>query len=322
MSTSALDIRGDALAARERIRSHVRETPLERSVWLSGAGKCNAYLKLENHQTTGSFKLRGAANKLLSLSEAERRRGIVTASSGNHAGAVAHLLHGFGWSGTIFVPENASGSKVEMLRQLGADVRFHGLDSLETERFAQLDAKRSNRLFVSAWNDPWIIAGQGTVALELERQVEGIDSVFVPVGGGGLIAGVAGCLKANNAGIEIVGCQPEASPVMCESVKAGRVLELDWLPTLSDGTAGGIEEDAITLPICRDLVDRFELVSEEEIKAAIRLLLLRHHTLVEGAAALSVASFLKAADRYEGKTVVLIVSGAKIGLDTLRQVLA
>ena len=109
---------------------------------------------------------------------------------------------------------------------------------------------------------------------------------------------------------------------MCESVKAGRVLELDSLPTLSDGTAGGIEEDAITLPICRDLVDRFELVSEEEIKGAIRLLLLRHHTLVEGAAALSVASFLKTANRYEGKTVVLIVSGAKIGLDTLQQVLA
>jgi threonine dehydratase len=322
MSKSELDIKTETLAAEERIRPHVRETPVERSVWLSGAGGCNAYLKLENLQATGSFKIRGAANKLLSLSEAERQRGIVTASSGNHGTAVAHLLHKFGWPGTIFVPEDASGSKVEMLQQLGADLRFHSLDCLETERFAKLNAEQSGRLFVSPCDDPKIIGGQGTVALELERQVDGIDTVFVPVGGGGLIAGIAGYLKSQDAGIEIVGCQPEASPVMYESVKAGRIVELDLLPTLSDGTAGGIEKDAITLPICRDLVDRFVLVSEDEIKEAIRLVLLRHHTLVEGAAALSVASFLKTADRYAGKTVVLILSGAKISLETLRQVLA
>ena len=322
MSESELGIRAETLAAEERIRPHIRETPVERSVWLSGVGRCNAYLKLENHQATGSFKIRSAANKLLSLSEAERQRGVVTASSGNHAGAVAHLLHRFGWPGTIFVPEGASGSKVEMLRQLGADLRFHAPDCLETERFAKVTAKQSGRLFVSACDDPKIFGGQGTIGLELERQIDGIDTVFVPVGGGGLIAGIAGCLKSGDARIEIVGCQPEASPVMYESVKAGRILELDLLPTISDGTAGGIEEGAITLPICRDLVDRWVLVSEDEIKEAIRLVLLRHHTLVEGAAALSVASFLKTADRYAGKTVVLILSGAKISLETLRQVLA
>ena len=321
MRESELDIRSETSAAAERIHPHIRETPVERSVWLSEVGKCDAHLKLENLQATGSFKLRGAANKLLSLSEAERQRGIVTASSGNHAGAIAHLLHGFGWPGTIFVPEDASESKVAMLRQLGADLRFHGLDCLETERFAKLNAEQSDRLFVSACDDPKIIGGQGTIGLELERQIDGIDSVFVPVGGGGLIAGIAGCLKSKNPDIEIVGCQPEASAVMYESVKAGRIVKLDSLPTLSDGTAGGIEEGAITVPICRDLVDRFVLVSEDEIKAAIRLVLLRHHTLVEGAAALSVASFLKTADRYEGKTVVLILSGAKISLETLRQVL-
>jgi threonine dehydratase len=322
MSKSELNIRAETLAAEERIRPHVRETPVERSVWLSGVGSCNAYLKLENHQATGSFKIRGATNKLLSLSEAERQRGVVTASSGNHAGALAHLLHRFGWPGTVFVPEGASGSKIEMLRQLGADLRFHGLDCVETERFAKLNAEQSDRLYVSAYDDPKIFGGQGTIGLELERQIDGIDTVFVPVGGGGLIAGVAGYLKSGHPRIEIVGCQPEASAVMYESVKAGRIVELESLPTIADGTAGGIDEGASTLPICRDLVDRFVLVSEDEIKEAIRLVLLRHHTLVEGAAALSVASFLKTADRYAGKTVVLILSGAKISLETLRQVLA
>lgn len=316
------DVRQEVLEAEARIRLHIRETPLEPSLWLSRAGSCEVYLKLENVQVTNSFKLRGASNKLLSLTDEERQRGIVTASTGNHGSAVAYLLRRFGWQGSIFVPENASPAKIEALRLLGADLRFHGTDGADTERFARRTAEETGRVYISPYNDPKIIGGQGTIAVELEQRLEGIDSVFVPVGGGGLVSGIAGYLKSADAQIEIIGCQPRRSAVMFESIKAGRVLDLESEPTLADGTAGGMDADTITYPVCRDRIDEFILVEEEEIAAAIRLILERHHLLIEGAAALAVASFLRVADRYKGRRVVLILTGSRISLEALRSVLA
>ena len=316
-----LDVRSEVLEADDRIRLHIRQTPLEPSLWLGQQAGCEVYLKLENLQVTSSFKYRGALNKILSLSEEERRRGIVTASSGNHGSAVAYLLRKFGLSGSIYIPETASSAKVETLRTYSADLIILGTDGVETETAARQAALDEGRVYIPPYNDPKIIGGQGTIGLELESQLEGIDAVFCPVGGGGLAAGIAGYLKSTDAQIHFVGCQPRNSAIMYESVRAGHIVDQPSKATLSDGTAGGIEEQSITFPVCRDRIDEYVLVDEDEIAAAIRLLLGKHHLLVEGAAVLSVASFLRLAEAYRGKRVVLIVSGARISLETLKTVL-
>jgi threonine dehydratase len=320
-SETASRIRQQALQAERRIVPYVRETMLEHSQVLSERSGAEVYLKLENLQITGSFKLRGAANSLLSLSPEERASGVVTASTGNHGAAVAHMAGALGCAATIFVPEGASGIKVDRLRRLGADLQFHGEDCVEAELHARSSAEDSGRAFVSPYNDPAVIAGQATVGLEIEHQLEGLDAVLVPVGGGGLIAGVAASLKEAHPELEVIGCQPELSAVMCESVRAGHIVELPILPTLSDGTAGGIEPGAISFEICRELVDDFVLVSEEEIRTALRLVIEQHHLLIEGAAALPVAALLQRADRFQGRRIVLVLSGGCIGLETLSDVL-
>ncbi len=320
-SLLSLDVRREVLEAEDRIRLHIRQTPLEPSLWLAQQAGCEVYLKLENLQVTNSFKYRGALSKILSLSEEERQRGIVSASSGNHGSAIAHLLRKFGLDGTIYVPETVSAAKLETLRSYNANLEMIGTDGIEAERAGRQAAERKGKIYISPYNDAKIVGGQGTIGLELESQLEGIDAVFCPVGGGGLAAGIAGFLKSTDAQVHFVGCQPRHSAVMYESVRAGRIVDLPSDPTLSDGTAGGIEQDSITFPVCRDRIDEYALVDESEIVSAIRLMLERHHLLVEGAAALSVAAFLRLAEAYRGSRVVLIISGARISLDTLRTVL-
>jgi threonine dehydratase len=316
-----MDVSREVAEAEARIRSHIRTTPVEFSPRLSQAGDSRVYLKLENVQLTGSFKVRGALNKFLWLGTEERRRGVVTASSGNHGAAVAYVLQKFQCPGKIYLPKSAAPAKVEALRRYGADVEFRGTDCVEAEAFARQEAERTGLVYISPYNDPQVVGGQGTVGLELAQQVEGLDAVLVPVGGGGLIAGIAGYLKSLNPAVEVIGCQPINSCVLYESVKAGKILPLPSKPTLSDGTAGGVEAGAITFDLCRRLVDDYALVSEEEIKAALRLVLLEHHMLVEGSAALAVAAFLQSMERFQNKTVALVLSGAKLGLDGLREVL-
>lgn len=317
-----LDVRQEVLEAEDRIRLQVRQTPLEPSLWLGQISGSEVYLKLENLQITNSFKIRGALNKILSLSEEERQGGIVTASSGNHGAAVAYLLRRFGLHGSIYIPETVSRAKVDTLRVYGADLVEVGTDGIEAEIAARETAEREGRVYISPYNDAKIIGGQGTIGLELESQLEGIDAVFCPVGGGGLAAGVAGYLKSSDAQIRFVGCQPRNSSVMYESVREGRILDLPSEPTLSDGTAGGIEMDSVTFPVCRDRVDEYVLVDEEEIASSIRLMLEKHHLLVEGAAALSVAAFVRQAAAFRGARVVLVITGARISADTLVEVLA
>lgn len=315
------DIEQEALLAEQKIREHIRETPLEFSPYLSSIGQGKVYLKLENFQITGSFKVRGALNKLLSLPEEKRKVGITTASSGNHGAAVSFALAKLGMQGTIFLPTTTSQTKVEILKDNRATVEFFGDDCVKAEIYARQRAEKTGSEFISPYNDLKIIGGQATVGIELRKQISHMDAVFVPVGGGGLISGIAAYLKTDRNHPKIIGCQPENSCVMYESMKAGQILEMESKPTLSDGTAGGIEAGAITFELCRDLVDDFILVSEREIKQAILLCLKKHHMLIEGAAALSVASFLKVAKKFQGKTAVLVLSGAKISLDQLENVL-
>jgi len=314
-------IRAEARLAEDRIRSHIRETPLEHSPFLSRETEASVFLKLENLQLTGSFKLRGAMNKVLSLNPKVRGRGAVTASSGNHGHAFAYLTDRFGFPGTIFLPETTDPGKIDTLQTYGAEIRIHGDDCIRAEAAGRAAAAERGFTYISPYNDLQVIAGQATVGVELARQEERLDAVLVPVGGGGLIAGIAAWLKSGDGDITIIGCQPEKSRVMYESIRAGRILDLESLPTLSDGTAGGIEEGSLTFPLCRDLVDDFVLLSEEEIRKALILVLEKHHILIEGAAALPVAALLKEPGRFAGKKVALVLSGSTLSLATLRKVL-
>ena len=315
-----IQIKKEALEAEIRIRRFIRETPVEYSPYLSQMGSCHVYLKLENIQLTGSFKLRGAANKLLSLSQEEKEKGVVTASTGNHGSAFVYMTKILGIKGMIYLPENASKIKISHLRDYGANLKFFETDCVKTEEFARKTAEKNDLLYISAYNDPQIIGGQATVGIELLRQLKVINVVLVPVGGGGLISGISGYLKCGNTDIKTIGCQPLNSPVMCESIKAGRIIEMESKSTLSDGTAGGIEQGAVTFPICENYVDDFILVTEEEIKDAIKLFLEKHHMLIEGAAALPVASFIKTKKKFKNKNVALIISGAKLCPEKLKEV--
>jgi threonine dehydratase len=311
----------EILRAEQRIRPWLRQTPLEFSPVLSQAGQANVYLKLENLQYTGSFKARGALNKLLSLSKAERAAGIVTASSGNHGAAVAHGLHLLHANGVIFVPETVSPAKEANIRRLGGELRHVGDDSAISEGAARRYAEQNGLVYISPYNDPQVVGGQGTVAVELAQQLAPIDAVFVSLGGGGLISGVAGYLKALYDDVQVVACSPLNSNVMEQSVKAGRILDLPSLPTLSDGTAGGVEQGAITFELCRQLVDDYVTVSEAEIASAMRLALETHHMLIEGAAGVAIAGYLRQKERFVGKNVVVVICGANLSLATLRSIL-
>ncbi len=321
LTFSPTDAAREVALAEPRIRRYVRETPLEAAPLLSRETGADVHLKLECVQVTGSFKARGAFNKLLSLDEAERGRGIVAASTGNHGLATAHALALLGIAGEIFLPSSVSPAKLEGLKARGARVRLVDDDPGVVETVARRDAERTGRVYVSPYNDPRVIGGQGTVAVELLRQLDGLDVVFVPVGGGGLIGGIAAHLKAQAPKVHVVGCQPAACPIMEESVKAGRIVELPSGPSLSDATVGLVEAGAITLPVCQACVDEWMVLDEPAIRTALRLVLERQSLLIEGAAALPVAGLLAAGRRWQGARVALVLSGSHIALPTLAGVL-
>jgi threonine dehydratase len=260
-------------------------------------------------------------NALLSLSAAERARGAVAASTGNHAAAVAWCLERLDAPGVIFMPDSASPAKVSAVERLGVEIRRVPGDPIEAELRARRYADERGATYVSPYNDARVIAGQGTIAIELEQQADPIDAVFVSVGGGGLISGIAGYLKRVRPGVRVIGCSPENSAVMIHSQEAGRLVELPCLPTLSDGTAGGIERDSITFELCRTLVDEYVTVTEDEIRQALRAFVEVHHMLIEGAAAVTLASFLKLRQRFRGRSVVVVICGGNIDLETLGTIL-
>lgn len=311
----------DIVLAANRIGDRIRETPLDHSPYFSERSGANVYLKLENLQHTGSFKLRGAFNRLLTLSPEARAAGCVTASSGNHGAAVARAMQALGVTGVIFVPEQTSSTKVDAIRRAGGDVRFFGTDGLDTETHARAFAEDEGMTYVSPYNDAQVIAGQGTCGVEIARQLSPVDAVFIAVGGGGLLGGVGAFLKSVNRDVQVVSCQPSASRVMTDSVAAGEILDIPSQPTLSDGTAGGVEQGAITFDLCRELIDRFVVVDEEQIAAAMRDFIDAHHLLPEGAAGVALAGFLDVAADYAGKNVVVIVCGGNISRDTLKKVI-
>ena len=313
---------GEVVAADQRIRPWVRETPLDYAPSLSRAWGGEVFLKLENTQVTGSFKVRGALNRLLTTPLSQRSLGVVAASTGNHGAALAFAMDVLRVPGTVFVPESASPAKLNAIRAWGAEIRAVGGDPVEAEYEARRYADSHGLVYVSPYNDNAVVAGQGTVGAELARQLARIDVVVVAVGGGGLISGIAGFLKAAGREVAVVGCSPANSRVMYESVKAGHLLDIPSEPTLSDGTAGGIEADSVTFPLCRALVDEWVLVSEEEIVDGMRMSINEAHQLVEGAGGMTLAAAKKVATHYPGGNIVVVLCGANISAEKLASVLA
>lgn len=299
--------------AEERIRAHIRRTPLVRSAILSRASGRDVYLKFENLQVTGSFKVRGVLNKLLSLTDDERSRGVITASTGNHGLAVSHAADLLGVPATVVLPETADPAKVDRLRGQGVGIELRGAECAEAESWARTEGERSGALYVAPYNDPDVVAGQGTIGLEVARELGHVDELFASVGGGGLMAGVAGFLVESGAGTRAIGCLPKNSPVMYDSVKAGRIVDSPVLPTLSDSTAGGIEPGAITFELCRRLVSGWVLVEEAEIREAMSLVYEEHDLVIEGAAGVAVAGLRKSRrSGPRGETAVVVVCGGNV----------
>ncbi len=304
-----------------RIAGLVRRTPLEYSPRFSADLGAEVHFKLENLQHTGSFKLRGAANRLMTLTAAQRDAGCVAASSGNHGAAVAYAMQKLNTGGVIFVPEQTSSAKIDTIRSYGGAVEYFGTDGLDTEQHARRFADENDMTYVSPYNDGQVVAGQGTCGVEMLQQLPSADVVFVAVGGGGLVSGVASVMKTSNPDIKVYGCQPEASAVMARSVEAGEILDLPGEPTLSDGTAGGIEAGAITFPLCKELVDEFVVVDEDEIAEAMRLFIDRQHQLLEGAAGVAIAGMMEKRDALQGSKVVVVICGGNISRDVLRRII-
>lgn len=320
--TTAAEVEREVTRAEQRVRAHVRETYLERSPALSALTGADVHVKLENLQQTGSFKARGALNTILALDADERARGVVAASTGNHGAAVAWALDLTKCSGTVFVPENTVTTKLAAIERRGIEVRFVGTDCVESERAARAYAEKHGMCYLSPYNDLRVIAGQGTIAVELIRQLDDIDVVFASLGGGGLLSGLASTLAVRSPRTRVVGVSPENSRVMIESVRAGEILGLPSQPTLSDGSAGGVEAGSVTFPLVRDLVHEYVTVSETEIVRELRRFIDTHHLLVEGAAAAVLAGVVQSAEKIAGKRVVAVICGGNIGAQTLAEVLA
>ena len=307
--------------AAERIQSNIRETPFIKSKAFAEIIDADVWFKLENLQVTGSFKARGAVNKLLSLTEKEKFAGVISASTGNHGAAVAYASDQLGIECTIYTPEDASEAKLENMKQFGARIIVHGDDSIKAEAEARKISLKTGKTYVSPYNDPKVIIGQGTLGVEIESQCDGLDTIIIAVGGGGLIGGTATYLKSIWPNLSVIACSPKNSAVMIHSLKAGKVLGLESKPTLSDGTAGGVELDSVTFPICQHVIDETVLVTEREIKEAMITYIKKEHQLLEGAAGTAVAALLKKKIDLKNQRVGVVICGGNIGIETIREVL-
>jgi threonine dehydratase len=309
----------DILAARRRIAGIAQPTPLERSAPLSAYTGAEAYLKLECAQVTGSFKLRGAANAILADGT---RRPVVACSAGNHALGLAHAAALAGVEATLVVPESASPAKLAALGRYPARVLRLGASYDEAEAAALQLAHEQGLRFVSPYNHPQVVAGQGTLGAEIMEQLPGAEVLIVGVGGGGLIGGVGLWAKAMNPNIRLVGVQAESSAAMLASLRAGQIVAAPDLPTLADGLAGGIEPGSITFPLVQRVADTLLAVSEAQIAAAMRWAFHEHHLVIEGSAAVTLAALLNGlVAGIAGRQVVALLCGRNVASETLLAVL-
>lgn len=311
----------DINAARARARPHLYRTPLVRSGWLSDAAEGDVHLKLESLQVTSSFKARGAINAVLALIERHRAGQplpcLVTASAGNHGRALAWAAERAGLRTVVFTPRHAPAAKLDAIRRHGAELHAEAGTYEESELMAKRFAADTGAHFVSAYSHPDLIAAIGTIALEILEDLPAVDRIVVPVGGGGLLAGVAAAASMVRPDVEIVGVEVEASRPFAASLAAGRIVEVDVGPTLADGLAGNMDPDNLAFPIVRALVRRMTMVGERELRDAIRGLVRYDHLVSEGAGAVGVAAVAEGRIPSPSRTTAVIVSGANIDIDKL-----
>jgi threonine dehydratase len=298
--------------ARKAIALFVKSTPLVRSQFLSNLCGGDVFLKLENLQVTNSFKIRGAFNKLLHLSVEEKTMGIVTASAGNHGQAVAFAAQKLNYPARIVVPRTTPKIKIDGIKKYGADLVLFGDIYDEAEQKAKDLARKDGLVFVSPYNDELIIAGHGTIGLEVIEALPNVDTVIVPVGGGGLISGISIALKSIKPNVQVIGVQSEASPVMYESLKAGKIVNARKTETIAEGLSGGIEKGSITFKIAQECVDKVLLVREETIRRAVYLLWDSEKQVAEGSGAAAIAPIIENKNLFGGKTVVAVITGGNI----------
>ena len=311
----------DIYLARQRIASVARKTPLVHCPLLSERTGGSVYLKLENLQETGSFKIRGAANKLLSLTADEKARGVIAVSSGNHGRAVSYVAKRLGINAVICLSKRVPRNKVGAIKRLGAEVVVYGECYDEAEKRALYLQKERGLTMIEPFDDPFVIAGQGTIGLELLEDFPQVSTAIVPLSGGGLIAGIALALKSANPAIRVVGVSMERAPVMYYSLKAGAPIEMEEEETLADGLAGGIGLDnKYTFRMVRKYVDDVVLVSEEAIAEAMAFALEKHHLVVEGAGAVGIAALLQRKVERVGPNVAVIVSGGNVDIPVLLKI--
>lgn len=307
-------------AAAARIAGHVLRTPMVPSPSLTDLTGVPIHLKLEHHQTTGSFKLRGATNALLSLTDAERASGVVAASTGNHGRALAHAAAAAGVPCTVCMSRLVPANKVDAIARLGATVRIVGRSQDDAQAEVDRLAAEAGMAALPPFDQPAIIAGQGTIGLEIADELPSVETVIVPLSGGGLISGTAAAIKARRPGARLVGVSMRRGAAMQASLAAGRPVEVEELPTLADSLGGGIGlENRHTFAMVRDLVDEVVLLGEPEIAAGIRHAYFEEREVVEGGGAVAIAAILAGKVRPRGPTVLLL-SGRNIDMTLHRRI--
>ena len=318
MAGSFLDF-NDILQARKHLQGIIRKTPFEKSQVLSDRTDMAVYLKAECLQRTGSFKLRGAYHKIASLRPQEKTKGIVTSSAGNHAQGVGFAVTCFNIPGRIYVPQIIPRNKLEAIQRYRVEVIIRGKLYDEAHAAALADANKSGRVYIPSYEDALIMAGHGTVGLEMLEAISDLDALIVPVGGGGLIAGVATAAKKINPAIQIIGCQSTASCAMARSLQENRVYTTyPSKETIAEGLEGGISK--ITFELGQRLIDRMVLVEEDEIRSAIRFLLEHHRLVVEGSGAVGVAALIHNRWADPGRKVGVVLSGGNLDYQLLKQI--
>ena len=315
----------DIRSARARIAGRVRRTPLVRSDRLSESSGGEVFLKLESLQVTGSFKARGALNAVLTI--VERHRGgvplprLVTASAGNHGRALAWAASHAGMRPVVFTPKAAPDAKLDAIRRHGADLRAVADTYEDSERLAKHYAAETGAEYLSPYSHPDLLSAIGTIALEVVEDLPQVDQIVVPVGGGGLVAGIAIAAAVVRPSAEVVGVEVEASHPFAASLAAGRIVEVDVGRTIADGLAGNMDPDNIAFPVVQSLVRRTVIVGERDLRAAVRDLAKHEHLVAEGAGAVGVAAVAAGAMAARSRTTAVIVSGANIDLDLLVELL-
>lgn len=306
-----------SVRARTQIRDHIVKTPLLAASATDDADDGRILFKCENFQRTNSFKARGALAKVAALDEAGSDAPLITASAGNHGIATSFAASRTERPLTVVLPHNVAKAKLARIRAFGVEVVLEGQESGASETWARARSEQDGMAYVSPYNDADVVAGQGTIGLELLEQYPHIDNVFVAMGGGGLIGGIGAVMKAFSPGTRIIGCAAANSMALAEAMKSGRVEEVEHLPTLADGVAGGMDADSITLALARSVVDDVAICSEAEIGAALAQLAVDEHMLVEGAAALALAGLLTRHDQYRDQVNVVVLCGANFDYDDI-----